>query len=119
MENKHTECEAMPPGALEPRNLVVCCDGTSNEIGKQVSNVLKLYRIAEKSERQIVFYQPGIGTVAMPDSWGHWRQKARALFEMGTGYGLDRDVLNAYAFDLEDRFAPPPFVYRTMKRTSH
>ena len=29
------------------RNLVVCCDGTSNEIGKLLSNVLKLYRIAE------------------------------------------------------------------------
>lgn len=80
------------------RNLVVCCDGTNNEIGVLLSNVLKLYRIAEKSERQIAYYSPGIGTIAMPDSWGKWRQKARALFEMGTGKGLDRDVLNAYCF---------------------
>jgi uncharacterized protein (DUF2235 family) len=80
------------------RNLVICCDGTSNEIGKQISNVLKLYRIADKSDRQIVFYQPGIGTIRMPDAWGRWRQKARSLFEMATGRGLDRDVLNAYLF---------------------
>ncbi|GLQ97764.1 DUF2235 domain-containing protein [Dyella mobilis] len=98
MTNKHTEDAQASPDTVEARNLVVCCDGTSNEIGKQISNVLKLYRIAEKNEHQIVFYQPGIGTVAMPDSWGQWRQKARALFEMGTGYGLDRDVLNAYCF---------------------
>ena len=81
-----------------PRNLVICCDGTNNEIGSRISNVLKLYRIAEKSERQLTFYQPGIGTIAMPDSWGKWRQKARSGFEMGTGRGLDRDVLNAYRF---------------------
>jgi uncharacterized protein (DUF2235 family) len=81
-----------------PRNLVLCCDGTSNEIGRLLSNVLKTYRVAEKSERQVTFYQPGIGTIAMPDSWGRWRQQVRAVFEMGTGYGLDRDVLNAYMF---------------------
>ena len=84
--------------ARAPRNLVVCCDGTSNEIGTLLSNVLKLYRVAEKSENQVTFYQPGIGTIAMPDSWGRWRQWFRSVFEMGTGYGLDRDVLSAYRF---------------------
>jgi uncharacterized protein (DUF2235 family) len=82
----------------EPRNLVVCCDGTSNEIGVLTSNVLKLYRIAEKSERQLAYYHPGVGTVAMPNSWGRWRQKARSVFEMATGHGIDRDVLAAYCF---------------------
>lgn len=82
----------------EGRNLVVCCDGTSNEIGKRLSNVLKLYRIAEKNDRQITYYHPGVGTVAMPNSWGRWRQAARAGFEMATGAGLDRDVLAAYCF---------------------
>lgn len=80
------------------RNLVVCCDGTSNEIGSLLSNVLKLYRIAEKSDRQITYYHPGIGTVAMPRSWGKWRQAIRSGFEMATGRGLDRDVLAAYCF---------------------
>jgi len=83
---------------LRPRNIVVCCDGTSNEIGVLLSNVLKLYRLCEKSEEQLTFYQPGIGTIAMPDSWGRWRQKMRSIFEMATGRGLDRDVLNAYRF---------------------
>ena len=81
-----------------PRNLVVCCDGTSNEIGKLLSNVLKLYRIAEKNDQQLTFYKPGIGTIAMPDSWGRWRQGFQSAFEMATGYGLDRDVLSAYTF---------------------
>ncbi|WP_338304975.1 phospholipase effector Tle1 domain-containing protein, partial [Bradyrhizobium ottawaense] len=27
-----------------PKNLVICCDGTGNEISENISNVLKLYR---------------------------------------------------------------------------
>lgn len=80
------------------RNLVVCCDGTSNEIGVLLSNVLKLYRVSVKDDKQIVYYHPGVGTVRMPNSWGRWRQKARSVFEMATGRGLDRDVLAAYCF---------------------
>lgn len=97
-----------PP--TQPRNLVVCCDGTSNEIGALLSNVLKLYRIAEKSERQVTYYHPGIGTVAMPDSWGKWRQAVRAGFEMATGKGLDRDVLAAYCF-LCRHYRPGDAIY--------
>src|SRR3990167_5409681 len=92
------------------RNLVVCCDGTSNEIGKRLSNVLKLYRIAEKSDRQITYYHPGVGTIAMPNAWGRWRQKARAIFEMATGAGLDRDVLAAYCF-LCRHYRPGDTIY--------
>lgn len=82
----------------EGRNLVVCCDGTNNEIGVRLSNVLKLYRIAEKSEQQITYYHPGIGTIAMPKTWGKWRKKASSVWEMMTGHGLDRDALAAYCF---------------------
>lgn len=89
---------AGPVAPMEGRNLVVCCDGTNNEIGSLLSNVLKLYRIAEKSDRQVVYYSPGIGTIAMPHTWGRWRARARATFEMSTGWGLDRDVLAAYCF---------------------
>lgn len=80
------------------RNLVICLDGTNNEIGTRLSNILKLYKIAEKSERQVTYYHPGIGTIAMPGTWGKWRRKASSVFEMMTGHGLDRDVLAAYCF---------------------
>ena len=88
----------MAKDETEGRNLVICCDGTNNEIGTRLSNVLKLYKIAEKSERQIAYYHPGIGTIAMPGTWGKWRRTTSSLFEMMTGHGLDRDVLAAYCF---------------------
>ena len=86
---------AAPP---ERRNLVVCCDGTGNEIGANLSNVLKLYRIAQKNERQRIYYDPGVGTIGKPSVWRRWRQKAMGVFGLATGYGLDDNVLDAYRY---------------------
>ena len=60
------------------RNIVICCDGTGNEISENISNVLKLYRCLRKTEktepRQMVFYDPGVGTLARPDPWHKLKQ---------------------------------------------
>jgi uncharacterized protein (DUF2235 family) len=84
------------------KNLVVCCDGTGNAIGEDISNVLKFYRVLRKSEkttpRQIVFYDPGVGTLARPDPWTKLRQDATTVLGLATGYGLDDSVLAAYTF---------------------
>jgi len=32
-------------------NLVICCDGTGNEISENISNVLKLYRCLRKTAK--------------------------------------------------------------------
>ena len=36
-----------------PKDIVILCDGTGNEIGANISNVLKLFRVADKDGRQI------------------------------------------------------------------
>ncbi|WP_441228860.1 DUF2235 domain-containing protein [Tardiphaga sp. 20_F10_N6_6] len=87
------------------RNIVVCCDGTGNEISENISNVLKLYRVLRKTgktePRQIVYYDPGVGTLARPDPWTKFRQDAVAVLGLVTGYGLDDNVLAAYEFLVE------------------
>ena len=35
----------------EPKNLVICCDGTGNEISENISNILKLYLCLRKAEQ--------------------------------------------------------------------
>jgi uncharacterized protein (DUF2235 family) len=84
------------------KNIVICCDGTGNEISENISNVLKLYRTLRKTGKtephQVVFYDPGVGTLARPDPWKKWRQEAATIFGLATGYGLDDNVLNAYEF---------------------
>ena len=87
---------------IQMRNLVVCCDGTGNEISENISNVLKLYRVLRKTEkttpRQIAFYDPGVGTLARPDPWVKAKQDFIALLGLATGFGLDDSVLRAYSF---------------------
>ena len=84
------------------RNIVICCDGTGNEISENISNVLKLYRCLRKTEktepRQLVFYDPGVGTLARPNPWRKLQQDFSAIFGLATGYGLDDKVLASYSF---------------------
>jgi uncharacterized protein (DUF2235 family) len=96
------------------KNIVICCDGTGNEISENISNVLKLYRMMRKTGKtephQVVFYDPGVGTLARPDPWQKLRQDASAIFGLATGYGLDDNVLHAYGF-LLDNFEEGDDIY--------
>jgi uncharacterized protein (DUF2235 family) len=88
------------------KNIVVCCDGTGNEISANISNVLKLYRTLRKTGKtepeQRVFYDPGVGTLARPNPWTKFKQDAFTVFGLATGYGLDENVLDAYRFLIEN-----------------
>jgi len=80
------------------RNLIVLCDGTGNEVEGDLSNVLKLYRMAIKDERQKVFYEPGVGTIGDDDAWARIRRNIRSVWGLATGMGLDDNILSAYRF---------------------
>lgn len=93
------------------RNLVVLCDGTGNELGGAlsidagdicISNVLKLYRIAEKGKSQLLYYSAGVGTIGRIDFVYRWKQKFLGLLGLVTGYGLDDSVVGAYRFLAEN-----------------
>lgn len=81
-----------------PRNLVICCDGTGNEIGRKMTNVLKLYRVAQKRDNQRVYYNPGVGTIGQQNPFTRIRQNIRKIAGLAFGLGLDDDVLGAYRF---------------------
>lgn len=80
------------------RNLIVCCDGTGNEIEENQSNVLKFFRLLKKDDAQIAFYDPGVGTVGSSDAWARFKNKVKGVFGLATGYGLDANILDAYRF---------------------
>jgi uncharacterized protein (DUF2235 family) len=84
------------------KNIVICCDGTGNQINENISNVLKLYRCLRKSGKtepqQLVFYDPGVGTLARPDPWRKVLQDTVTILGLATGYGLDDNVLAGYEF---------------------
>jgi uncharacterized protein (DUF2235 family) len=94
--------------------IVICCDGTGNEISENISNVLKLYRCLRKTDkthpRQLVFYDPGVGTVTEPTTWQRWKANINMVLGLATGYGLDNNVLSAYRF-LVEHYTPGDGIY--------
>lgn len=80
------------------KTIVILSDGTGNEIETHISNVLKLYQCLAHDDRQVAFYDPGIGTIADASAWSRLRTKARAIWGLATGHGLDRNVLDGYRF---------------------
>ncbi|CAG1998714.1 unnamed protein product [Fusarium graminearum] len=80
------------------KRIIVCCDGTNNDLrsdGTMWSNVGRIaeciseYSSKDKTTKQVVGYLSGIGTEG-----GSWlRMKNQA-----TGYGLDEKILAAYGF---------------------
>jgi uncharacterized protein (DUF2235 family) len=81
-----------------PKNIVICCDGTGNQINSRLSNVLKLFRVLQKNANQLVYYSPGVGTVGDFDEWQQLKQHVKEFLGVATGYGLDENVLDAYRF---------------------
>ena len=84
------------------KNIVVLLDGTSNEISANRTNILRLYGTLEKSDRQLVYYDPGVGTFGAENAWLKFWRKAVEIWGMATGWGLDQNVKEAYRFLVEN-----------------
>ena len=80
------------------KNIVVCCDGTNNQLDGDLTNVVRLFEVVVKNERQVAFYDPGVGTMADPFSKGAFRKRWSLLTGLAFGAGLEANVLNAYRF---------------------
>jgi len=52
----------------EGRNLVVCFDGTNYEFDREPTNVVRLIQVLGRnhSKRQLLYYDPGVGTLPEP-----------------------------------------------------
>lgn len=84
---------------MKARKIVICFDGTGNEVGDFQTNIIKLYNALRDDDDQITYYVPGVGTFDEPRlfDW-KWRQKARSVAGLAFGLGLEDDVLDAYRF---------------------
>ncbi|BDC51211.1 hypothetical protein F183_A35270 [Bryobacterales bacterium F-183] len=93
------------------RNIVLCCDGTGNELADRSSNVVKLCHALVRDEmRQTVFYNPGVGTVPVPELHSGLRTFIRKVRGLGFGYGVTNDIKNAYRY-LMNTYQPGDRVY--------
>ncbi len=81
-----------------PKKIVVCCDGTGNEVGTRGSNVIKLYKMLARTAAQIAYYHPGVGTMGARSALtqiGRWWTRVIGL---AFGYGISENIADAYQF---------------------
>jgi uncharacterized protein (DUF2235 family) len=80
------------------RNIVICLDGTRNEPESGRTNVVRLYQVAVKDDRQIVYYDPGVGTLGARSATTRTGQFLTRVAGLVLGHGVRENVEEAYAF---------------------
>ena len=94
-----------------PKNIVVCCDGTGNEYGEKNTNVVKLFEILDKDiNRQIAYYDPGVGTFSTPTALTYAQKFLTKILGLAFGYGLTKNIEDAYEY-LMDKYEKDDYVY--------
>ena len=92
------------------KNIVICCDGTGNELGEQKSNVIKLYETLAVNGTQIAYYHPGVGTMGARNALGPLGKWWTRVIGLAFGYGISDNIADAYQF-LMTNFEPGDSVY--------
>lgn len=81
-----------------PKKIIVCIDGTNNEIGDRETNVLRLYKGLKQTADQHVRYIMGVGTFDNQKLLGRMKQTVLSMLGQAFGYGLEDDVLDGYRY---------------------
>jgi uncharacterized protein (DUF2235 family) len=98
------------PAPAGPRNLVVCLDGTNNEPETGVTNAARLFDVAAKGPQQLVYYNPGVGTLGAQAAITPWAQALTRLAGMVAGYGIKDNIAEAYTW-LAHQYQPGDRIY--------
>jgi len=85
------------------KNIVICLDGTGNKFNEESSNVVKLYRVLmRKPEKQIVYYDPGVGTLADPEYKIPVSKALNKILGLAFGYGMTKNIAEAYSYLMDN-----------------
>lgn len=94
-----------------PRNIVVCCDGTNNQFGSCNTSVVRFVEILSRdAKKQIVYYDPGIGTLPDPRLITRVGQRMSTWIALAFGADLKEKVITAYTH-LMDVYEPGDKIF--------
>ncbi|KAF5348457.1 hypothetical protein D9756_009559 [Leucocoprinus leucothites] len=104
------------PAKHENRTLVLCFDGTGDHgfnfdhkklnrrLGHQNSNIVELFSILRKDdpEKQLVYYQAGIGTYTVPQIATPLFAKISKTLDEMVAWNLDAHIMDGYEFLMQN-----------------
>ncbi len=80
------------------KRLILCMDGTSNEVGDRQTHVVRIFRGLRITKTQIPYYVQGVGTLDGQTVAGDAWARVSAIQGLAFGRGLEDDVLEGYRF---------------------
>ncbi|KAF9460648.1 hypothetical protein BDZ94DRAFT_888541 [Collybia nuda] len=91
------------PSEHTARTLVLCFDGTGNEIDKDHTNVSQFFAMLRKDDcqKQMVYYQTGIGTYTNK-KFGPIASVMAKTFDSMFGGGIDSHIKDGYEFLMQN-----------------
>jgi hypothetical protein len=94
------------------RNIVLCCDGTSNEFCKNNTNVVKLFEMLDRdpNKRQLSFYDPGVGTFSAKGALLPITKRITRWLGLAFGMGLVDNLEDGYTY-LMNHWKPGDNIY--------
>jgi len=93
-----------------PRNIVVCCDGTDNAVAAESTNVLRLFCMLERDQRQVAYYDGGVGTLVDAAAISGVRKYLSRRLDAAIGFQIRENVIAAYRF-LALNYQPGDRIY--------
>ena len=82
-----------------PKNIILLCDGTSNQFGVSNTNVVRVVQsLVRDDEEQFVYYDPGVGTLPGPGLVTRVGKFLSKVIDLAFATGLDRNVEEAYTY---------------------
>ncbi|KAG8944244.1 vacuolar protein sorting-associated protein 45 [Tulasnella sp. 424] len=85
----------------QPRTLILCFDGTADSFDDDTTNVVRLFAAFEKQrpDRQLCYYQPGIGTyLGSATTWSRKLQTLAKTADQAVAWYLDTHIMGGYRF---------------------
>jgi uncharacterized protein (DUF2235 family) len=85
--------------AMPSRNIVMCFDGTRNTPTLNDTNVVRIFRLAQKGgDANVTYYASGIGTLPQPGHFSLLAASIGRVFGSASGHGMIPDIGSAYDF---------------------
>ncbi|KAF5380658.1 hypothetical protein D9757_007007 [Collybiopsis confluens] len=87
-----------------PRTLVLCFDGTSNEYDSTNTNVVKFFSLLKKdnTDGQLCYYQAGVGTFFAPGVVSPLFQWFAKILDEAVAWYLNAHVMDGYNFLMQN-----------------
>tara|TARA_R110002167_G_scaffold366222_1_gene593825 strand:+ start:14908 stop:15708 length:801 start_codon:yes stop_codon:yes gene_type:complete len=92
------------------KNIILCCDGTTNEIATESTNVLRFYRCLVRNDSLIVYYDCGVGVISNTDRISQRGRRLSRTLDSAMGHSIREHVVEAYRF-LVKYYEPGDQIY--------